>query len=61
MLGGKLVVDHETQRNWTDKLRQERQAGAVGSAAGISADERAELLRLRRQVGVLGPRAGRVR
>lgn len=52
-VGRELGVNHETLRNWTEKLRQERQAGATGSAAGISAHERAELLRLRRQVAQL--------
>ncbi|WP_144118424.1 transposase [Catellatospora sichuanensis] len=52
-VGRELGVNHETLRNWTDKLRQERQAGTSESTAVISADERAELLRLRRQVAQL--------
>lgn len=45
-----LGVNHETLRNWVDKLRQERTGGQPGE---LSADERAELVRLRRQVAQL--------
>jgi transposase len=45
-----LGVNHETLRNWVDKLRQER---AGGQAGDLSADGRAELVRLRRQVAQL--------
>ncbi len=45
-----LGVNHETLRNWVDKLRQERAAGRPGD---LSSDERAELVRLRRQVAQL--------
>jgi transposase len=47
-----LGVNHETLRNWVDKLRQERAAGRPGD---LSSDERAELVRLRRQVAQLDP------
>ena len=45
-----LGVNHETLRNWVDKLRQERAGGQPGD---LSVDERAELVRLRRQVAQL--------
>jgi transposase len=49
-VAGELGVNHETLRNWVDKLRQER---AGGQAGDLSADGRAELVRLRRQVAQL--------
>ena len=49
-VAGELGVNHETLRNWVDKLRQERTGGQPGE---LSADERAELVRLRRQVAQL--------
>ncbi|MBV1856614.1 transposase [Catellatospora sp. NEAU-YM18] len=33
-VGRELGVNHDTLRNWTDKLRQERQTAAAGTAAG---------------------------
>ena len=45
-VGRELGVNHETLRNWVDKLRQERAGGRPGD---LNADERAELIRLRRQ------------
>lgn len=45
-----LGVNHETLRNWVDKLRQERAGGRTGD---LAPDERAELVRLRRQVAQL--------
>ncbi len=45
-----LGVNHETLRNWVDKLRQELPGGQPGD---LSADERAELVTLRRQVAQL--------
>ena len=45
-----LGVNHETLRNWVDKLCQER---AGGQPSDLSSDERAELIRLRRQVAQL--------
>ncbi|GII22542.1 transposase [Planosporangium mesophilum] len=47
-VGRELGVNHETLRNWVDELRAERTGGPA--AAGLSSDERAELVRLRRQV-----------
>lgn len=49
-VGRELGVSHETLRNWVDKLRQERAGGQPGD---LSSDERAELIRLRRQVAQL--------
>ncbi len=49
-VGRELGVNHETLRNWVDRLRRERAAGAP---AGLNPDERAELVRLRRQVAQL--------
>jgi transposase len=45
-----LGVNHETLRNWVDKMRQER---AGGQPSDLSDGERAELVRLRRQVAQL--------
>jgi transposase len=42
-VGRELGVNHETLHNWVDKLRQERNGSPA--AAGLSSDERAELLR----------------
>ncbi|TWG12001.1 transposase [Micromonospora palomenae] len=49
-VGRELGVNHETLRNWVAQLRQERDGGQSSSLSG---DERAELLRLRRQVAQL--------
>lgn len=49
-VGRELGVNHEMLRNWVERLRQER---AGGRPSGLAADERAELLRLRRQVAQL--------
>jgi transposase len=45
-----LGVNHETLRNWVDKLRQERAGRRPGE---LGSEERAELVRLRRQVAQL--------
>ncbi|MFC4019174.1 transposase [Micromonospora sp. GCM10011542] len=45
-----LGVNHETLRNWVAQLRQERDGGR---RSDLAADERAELLRSRRQVAQL--------
>ncbi|SCG38006.1 transposase [Micromonospora coxensis] len=50
-VGRELGVNHETLRNWVAQLRQERDGGQSSSL--LSDDERAELLRLRRQVAQL--------
>ncbi|MEU4780939.1 transposase [Micromonospora sp. NPDC023633] len=50
-VGRELGVNHETLRNWVAQLRQERDGGEPSSV--LSGDERAELLRLRRQVAQL--------
>lgn len=50
-VGRELGVNHETLRNWVAQLRQERDGGQSSSL--LSGDERAELLRLRRQVAQL--------
>lgn len=47
-----LGVNHDIQRNWVAQLRQERDCGNAGRD-DLGADERAELLRLRRQVAQL--------
>ncbi|MGY2004631.1 transposase [Blastococcus sp. SYSU DS1024] len=44
-----LDVNHETLRNWVAALRRERAA----SGGPVSADERAEIARLRRRVAEL--------
>ena len=44
-----LDVNHETLRNWVAAMRQERAA----PGGPVSADERAELARLRRRVAEL--------
>ncbi|EEP73567.1 transposase [Micromonospora sp. ATCC 39149] len=49
-VGRELGVNHETLRNWVDRLRQERDGGRPSD---LVADERAELVRLRRQVAQL--------
>ncbi|WFE59532.1 transposase [Micromonospora sp. WMMD712] len=49
-VGRELGVNHETLRNWVDRLRQERDGGRASDPA---ADERAELIRLRRQIAQL--------
>lgn len=49
-VGRELGVNHETLRNWVAQLRQERDGGRPSD---LAADERAELLRLRRQVAQL--------
>ncbi|WP_439427718.1 transposase [Micromonospora sp. LA-10] len=49
-VGRELGVNHETLRNWVDRMRQERDGGR---ASDLAADERAELVRLRRQVAQL--------
>ncbi|TWG22837.1 transposase [Micromonospora palomenae] len=49
-VGRELGVNHETLRNWVAQLRQERDGGQSSSLSG---DERAQLLRLRRQVAQL--------
>lgn len=49
-VGRELGVNHETLRNWVGQLRQERDGGRPGD---LAVDERAELLRLRRQVAQL--------
>lgn len=49
-VGRELGVNHETLRNWVDRMRQERDGGRPGDRA---VDERAELVRLRRQVAQL--------
>lgn len=49
-VGRELGVNHETLRNWVDRLRQERDGGRSGD---LATDERAELVRLRRQVAQL--------
>ncbi|MCZ7474713.1 transposase [Micromonospora sp. WMMC273] len=49
-VGRELGVNHETLRNWVDRLRQERDGGWPSD---LAADERAELARLRRQVAQL--------
>ncbi|MGI5211798.1 transposase [Plantactinospora sp. CA-290183] len=51
-VGRELGVNHETLRNWVDRLRQERDGGNSGRGE-LGVDERAELLRLRRQVAQL--------
>ncbi len=45
-----MGVNHETLRNWVDRMRQERDGG---HPSDLAADERAELIRLRRQVAQL--------
>ena len=49
-VAAELGINHETLRNWVDKLRQERTGGRTGD---LASDERAELVRLRRQVAQL--------
>ncbi|MGC4818058.1 transposase [Micromonospora sp. DT63] len=49
-VGRELGVNHETLRNWVDRMRQERDGGRLSD---LAADERAELVRLRRQVAQL--------
>ena len=49
-VGRELGVNHETLRNWVERMRQERDGGRPGD---LAADERAELVRLRRQVAQL--------
>lgn len=49
-VGRELGVNHETLRNWVAQLRQERDGSRPSD---LVADERAELLRLRRQVAQL--------
>ncbi|MGC1211684.1 MAG: transposase [Micromonospora sp.] len=49
-VGRELGVNHETLRNWVDRMRQERDGGRPSD---LAADERAELIRLRRQVAQL--------
>ncbi|WP_439427351.1 transposase [Micromonospora sp. LA-10] len=49
-VGRELGVNHETLRNWVDRMRQERDGGRTSD---LAVDERAELVRLRRQVAQL--------
>ncbi|WP_158610868.1 transposase [Micromonospora endolithica] len=49
-VGRELGVNHETLRNWVAQLRQECDGGMPSD---LAADERAELIRLRRQVAQL--------
>lgn len=49
-VGRELGVNHETLRNWGDRMRQDRDGGRPND---LAVDERAELVRLRRQVAQL--------
>ncbi|MGC5284663.1 transposase [Micromonospora sp. DT231] len=49
-VGRELGVNHETLRNWVDRMRQDRDGGRPND---LAVDERAELVRLRRQVAQL--------
>ena len=48
-VAGELGINHETLRNWVAALRRERAA----PGGPVSADERAEIARLRRRVAEL--------
>jgi transposase len=53
-VGRELGVNHETLRNWVNAAkRAEATAGGHGPAGQVSADERAELTRLRKKVAEL--------